>query len=82
MTPHVAAWLHCHTPTSCLRFSTPWRSASLMHSFINFQGQVLHLVQGDTYLFNYVDNLIAFYNQGQGVRLWEVSHGSGDPICD
>lgn len=51
----------------------PWpstRHQGLMDSFINFQGQVFHLAQRDTCVFNYVDNLIAFY--GQGPRLMAV----------
>lgn len=38
----------------------PNEAARLMHSCVNFQGQVLHLTQRDTRLFNYVDSLIAY----------------------
>lgn len=50
----------------------PWRStgraARLMHYFRNVQGQVLHLVQGETCLFNYADDLIVLYGRGSGLR--------------
>lgn len=52
------------------------QAARLMHSFINFQGQVLHLAQGDTCHYNYVDNFIAFTAKGQGFLLGEGPHGS------
>lgn len=47
-----------------------------MHSFINVQGQVLHRVQGDARLFNYVDNLIAYIAKGQDLGHREGQHGS------
>lgn len=58
MGPQVSAWfaVHCSHPTL-------WHSTRLMHSSVNVQGQVLRLVQGDTRLLNYGDNLIAFKSQ-------------------
>lgn len=43
-----------------------------MHSFINFQGQVLRLAQGDARLFNYVDNSIAYIAVGRDTVRREV----------
>lgn len=47
-------------------------TAQLMHSFINFQGQVLRLAQGDARLFNYVDNSIAYIAVGRDTVRREV----------
>ena len=72
MGPQVSARLQCTVIPPLLSY-TPVamnQAARLMHSFITFQGQVLHLVQGDTCLFNYVDNLITFYSQGPRLRVW------------
>lgn len=57
------------------------QTPGLMHSFINFQGQVLRLAQGDIRLFNYVDNLIAFHNQGLSLEVMRglpFPHGSDE----
>lgn len=70
MGSQAAAWLPCHSLIAVLYCVAFNEAAELMHPFINFQGQVLHLVQGDTCVFNYVDNLIAF--QSQGPRLMAV----------
>lgn len=74
MGPQVSARLQCTVIPPLLSYTLVAfnQAARLMHSFIKFQGQVLHLVQGDTCLFNYVDNLITFYSQGLG--LGEVHH--------
>lgn len=76
MGSQAAAWLPCHSLIALLYCVAFNEAAELMHPFINFQGQVLHLVQGDTCVFNYVDNLIAF--KGQGLWLWEVLRGSDE----
>lgn len=58
----------CNAPWFSTRGDTPppafSETAQLMHSFINFQGQVLRLAQGDARLFNYVDNSIAYIAVG------------------
>lgn len=56
--------VHCHSLAALIHSVAFNETARLMHLFINVQGQMLHLVQADTRLLNYFDNLIALYCQG------------------
>lgn len=51
----------------------------MMQSFINFQGQVLHLAQGDARPFNYVGNSIAYIAVGPETRSNEELPPRADP---
>lgn len=65
--------MHCHSLTALIHSVAFNETARLMHLCINVQGQMLYLVQADTRLFNYFDNLIAFYCQGPMLRAMKGS---------